>query len=77
MSELVAGDAFWTHPRPRELCSDCGRPVRWASLLDIAYLFKNDPDVLREFAERIPVGAEVYWCPMCGTAGWFSSAFLD
>lgn len=73
MSELVPGDAFFTHPRPRRLCEDCGRAVSWGTLPDL--VGRVTPDALREFAAFVAVGGQVYWCS-CGLVGAFSQPLL-
>lgn len=69
MTEFVAGSAFFTHPRPRRLCEDCGRPVFWGTLPDLVH--RVPEDVLTQLAEFVPVGGQVYWCS-CGVVGAFS-----
>jgi hypothetical protein len=72
--DLVPGAAFFTHPRPRVLCEDCGRRVTYGTLLDLAGRVPGD--VLREFASFVPVGGLVYWCS-CGLVGAFSEPFRE
>jgi len=74
VAELVEGAAFFTHPRPRRLCEDCGARVSWGTLPDL--VGRVDPAVLRGFAEFVPVGGAVYWCS-CGLVGAFSPPFID
>jgi hypothetical protein len=69
MTEFVPGAAFFTHPRPRLRCEDCGRVVSWGTLPDL--VSRVPADILAGLAEFVPVGGQVYWCS-CGLVGAFS-----
>lgn len=73
MPELVPGAAFWTSPRPRVRCEDCGRRVTYCAAGELPA--SVPADVVRRLAQVATDGGSVYWCS-CGLVGAFTGAWL-